>query len=123
MKRIIIITSISALALFSCKKEKAAEPATSTPTPTPVSAKFAADVQPIFAASCGTGGSCHGSGNMADGKVFETHAGASAVPNSSISGSIKHESGFSNLPKSGTKLTDAKIAIIEAWIAGGKLND
>ena len=123
MKRIIFITSISALALFSCKKEKAAEPATTTPTPTPISAKFAADVQPIFAASCGTAGSCHGSGNRVDGKVYETHAGASAVPNSTTLGAIKHEAGFSNMPKNGTKLTDEKIAIIEAWIDGGKLND
>ena len=122
MKKIIIImVSITAIVLFSCKKDKADEPV--TPEPTPVSFKFAADVQPIFQQSCGTGGSCHGSGNMSDGKVFETHAGASAVPNSIIMGSIKHESGFSNMPKSGTKLTDTKIAIIQAWIDGGKLND
>lgn len=121
MKKIVIITSISALALFSCKKDKSEEP--KEPEPTPVSAKFAADVKPIFQQSCGTGGSCHGSSNMADGKVFETHAGASAVPNSTILGSIKHESGFSNMPKSSAKLSDNKIAIIEAWINGGKLND
>ena len=121
MKKIIIIMiSISAIVLFSCKKEKSEEPVV---TPVPVSVKFAVDVQPIFQQSCGTGGSCHGSGNMSDGKVFETHAGASAVPNSIIMGSIKHESGFSNMPKSGTKLTDTKIAIIQAWIDGGKLNE
>jgi len=121
MKKIIIIISITAIALFSCKKDKADEPV--TPEPTPVSVKFAADVQPIFQQSCGTGGSCHGISHRGDGKVFETHAGASAVPNSTILGSIKHESGFSNMPKSSAKLADTKIAIIQAWIDGGKLND
>jgi len=108
------------MTFVSCKKEKSEEPIV---TPTPVSAKFAADVQPILQQSCGTGGSCHGISNRGDGKVFETHAGASAVPNSTIMGSINHDSGFSNMPKNGNKLTDAKIAIIQAWIDGGKLND
>ena len=120
MKKIIIITSISAIALFSCKKEKSEEPDV---TPEPISFKFAADVQPIFQQSCGTGGSCHGSSNAADGKVFETHAGASAVPDATIIGSVNHSNGFSNMPKSGAKLSDDKIAIIEAWVNGGKLND
>lgn len=125
MKKIITITAITALALFSCKKEKSEEP---EETPDPVSFKFAADVQPIFNQSCGTGTFCHSTSNAADSKVFETHAGASAVPNSTILGALKHESGFEAMPKNtsgsgSTKLSNDKIAIIEAWINGGKLND
>lgn len=93
------------------------------PEPTPISAKFATDVQPIFQTNCGTGGSCHGTINAERGYVFETHLGASAVSNAKILGTINHQSGFSNMPRVGPKLSDAKIAIIEAWIDGGKLND
>ncbi|MGB1040294.1 MAG: hypothetical protein ACPGVD_05435 [Flavobacteriales bacterium] len=121
MKKILIVTAVSSLTLFSCKKEKAEEPKPTTPTP--ISVSFATDIQPIFVASCGTGGSCHGSTSATDGKVFETHAGASAVPGSTIKGSINHDSGFSNMPKSSSKLSSDKISKIEAWIDGGMKND
>lgn len=108
------------IALFSCSKEKSEEPDT---TPAPVSAKFATDVQPIFQQSCGTGGTCHGSGNAADGKIYETHAGASDVNGARTKGAINHTPGFDEMPKNLSKLSDSKIAIIEAWIDGGMLND
>lgn len=111
---------LSGVILFSCNKEDETDPVVE-PTPTTVS--FATDIQPIFQQSCGTGGSCHGATHAADGKIFETHAGASAVPSSTLMGSIKHESGFNNMPKNGTKLSDEKIAKIQSWIDGGKLND
>jgi len=116
----IIGVLLSGIILFSCNKEDETDPEVE-PVPTAIS--FATDVQPIFQQSCGTGGSCHGATHAADGKIFETHAGASAVPGTTIKGSVNHDSGFSNMPKSGTKLTDAKIAKIQAWIDGGKLND
>lgn len=114
---------IISLAVLSCKKEKAqGEP---EPTPAPTSVSFATDVQPIFQASCGTGGSCHGAGarGNADGKVYETHAGASAVDGPVTLGAIKHEAGFSQMPQIGGKLSNDKIAKIEAWIDGGKKDD
>lgn len=121
MKTIITSACLLTFILFSCKKEKAEDP--EEPTPTIEAVKFAADVQPIFQQSCGTGGSCHGSSNGADGKIYETHAGASAVPDSQTLGSIKHSPGFKNMPQGGAQLSATKIATIEAWINGGKLND
>ena len=120
MKNIIIGISIGVMFLFSCKKEKSDDKDDTTP---PISAKFATDVQPIFQQSCGTGGSCHGTGNAADGKVYETHAGASAINGAKTKGAINHSPGFHAMPKNLSKLSSEKIAIIEAWIDGGKLND
>jgi len=120
MKKIFITTiAISAIVLFSCKKEEAEDP---NPTPK-ITVKYATDIQPIFTASCGTGGNCHGSSRAADGKVYETHAGASAVAGSKTKGAINHSSGFNEMPKNGTKLSSSKIEKIEAWIDGGMKND
>lgn len=121
MKKIILASFTIAIIAFACKKETAEEP---TPTPTPTeTVKFAADVQPIFTANCGTGGVCHGTGSAANGRVYETHAGASAVPGVTTKGAINHDSGFNNMPKNGTKLSAEKIEKIEAWIDGGMKND
>lgn len=122
MNKIIGVVVLS-LILFSCKKEIVEEPVIPEPEPIPISAKFSTDVQPIFLASCGTGVTCHGTINAERGHIFETHAGASTVPETKILGAIKHQSGFSNMPFGSPKLSDENIAIIEAWINRGKLND
>ncbi|MEN8787398.1 MAG: hypothetical protein ABF264_05665 [Flavobacteriales bacterium] len=121
MKTIFTTACLLTFVFFSCKKDKAEDPEEETPVIESV--KFTAEVQPIFQQSCGTGGSCHGSSNGADGKIYETHAGASSVPDSQTLGSIKHSPGFKNMPQGGAQLSATKIAIIEAWINGGKLND
>ncbi len=122
MKKIIVFTAIAALVSFSCKKETSEDPEPET-TPTPVSFKFAADVQPIFAASCGTNSTCHGASGRANNMVFENHQGAASVSGATIKGAINHSSGFSAMPQGGSKLSATKIATIEAWIDGGMLND
>ncbi|HMG13908.1 MAG TPA: c-type cytochrome domain-containing protein [Saprospiraceae bacterium] len=38
-------------------------------------------------------------------------------------GSIKHEIGYSEMPKNGASLSDCKISIIEQWIKEGALNN
>ena len=98
-------------AFFSCKKDKAEEPEPTTPTPEVVS--FATDVQPIFAQHCGTAGTCHGTTSNADGKIYETHAGASAVSGAKTKGAINHTSGFDPMPKNASKLSSEKISKIE----------
>lgn len=120
MKKILFLFALSIFVIISCKKEKAEEPKV---TPTPTSVSFAADVKPIFQASCGTGGVCHGTTNGADGKIYETHAGASAVPDATTKGAINHTAGFKAMPQGGSKLSSEKIGKIEAWINGGKKND
>lgn len=120
LKIVLFSFAVISLAVFSCKKEKAEEP---DPTPTPISVSFATDIQPIFQQSCGTGGTCHGSTNAADGKVYETHAGAAAVSGAKTKGAINHSPGFEPMPKDLGKLSSTKIAKIEAWIDGGMKDD
>ena len=122
MKKIFFIATTATLVLFACKKETAAEPEP-TPTPTPTAVSFATDVQPIFHANCGTGNFCHSTTNAANGKVYETHAGASAVSAARTKGAINHDAGIKNMPQGGAKLSADKISKIEAWIDGGMKND
>ncbi|MEN8927462.1 MAG: hypothetical protein ABF242_05005 [Flavobacteriales bacterium] len=122
MNKIAQFTFLISIVLVSCKKE-VAEKAPEPEVPEPLVVRFATDVQPIFQANCGTGNVCHGTINAERGYIFETHAGAEAASSAKIIGSINHQSGFSNMPRTGPKLSQDKIDIIEAWINGGKLND
>jgi hypothetical protein len=45
------------------------------------------------------------------------------VDNGQLLGSIKHESGFSAMPKNIAKLLDCEIAKIEAWVDAGALDN
>lgn len=80
---------------------------------------YTADVKPIFDGSCAFSG-CHASGSGVGS--LATYADAKTYTESGrVVGAIKHESGFSNMPKNGTKLADDKIATIEKWITDGYL--
>ena len=80
---------------------------------------YIADVAPILNASCNFSG-CHNIGaangsvaNYTDAKVF--------AEGDRLLGALKHEDGFSPMPKNNSKLSDDKIATIEQWIADGIL--
>ena len=45
------------------------------------------------------------------------------VDDGSLLGAIKHEGGYSPMPKTGAKLLDCEIAKIESWIDLGALNN
>ncbi len=47
----------------------------------------------------------------------------SYADNGKLLGSIKHESGYSAMPKNGAKLNDCKISQIENWINSGTPNN
>ncbi len=119
MKYTLLFLALFGFVIVSCKKDKAEEPKTTVPQ----SVKFSTDIKPVFQQSCGTGGSCHGSSSGADGKVYETHAGASAVPSATTLGAIKHTAGFKPMPQGGSQLSADKISKIESWINSGKKND
>jgi len=82
-------------------------------------ATYTADAAPVLDASCAVSG-CHTSGagigsleGYADAKKF--------AEGGRLVGVMKHESGFSPMPKNGDKLADDKIAAVEKWIADGLL--
>ena len=45
------------------------------------------------------------------------------VQDGSLVGVIRHDGGYSPMPKTGAKLLDCEIEKIEAWIADGALNN
>ncbi len=82
---------------------------------------FSSDVLPILDASCI---SCHSGGAPAGNVNLETYIDIVASVNSGgLMGTIKHESGWSTMPKNGAKLDDCTIAKLDIWIADGMPNN
>ena len=68
-------------------------------------------------ASCGAAG-CHESGSQVGSLANYTDVVA-FVGFGRILGAVKHESGFSPMPKGGDKWSDEKISRLEGWIKDG----
>lgn len=82
---------------------------------------FSATIQPLLNNYCK---GCHNSTLQSGGFSYETHGGVLAAVNSGrFLGALKHQAGFSPMPKGGAKLTDCQIRQIEIWIAEGSLNN
>lgn len=66
---------------------------------------------------------CHNANNMGGGYALDSYAGCVNCANSGrLLGAIKWLSGFSPMPKGGSKLSNCNIAKIEKWINSGKPN-
>ncbi len=89
------------------------------------SVSYATDIQPIFNRSCAFSG-CHvgNSAQFSNGHDLSSYERTQQTTGSAVLlGSIKHESGFSRMPKGGGKLPACEIALIEAWINAGRPNN
>jgi cytochrome c5 len=64
---------------------------------------------------------CHATGSTAGGGiVLDTHAGTSSVAQSGrLIGAVRHESGYSAMPKNGNQLDDCSILKLEIWVSEG----
>lgn len=68
--------------------------------------------------------SCHGGSTPSAGIALDNYLGVkSSVNNGTLVGSIKQLSGFSPMPKGGSKLTPCAIRTIDIWIASGAPNN
>lgn len=78
---------------------------------------FTAVIWPIIQSNC-TG--CH-SGSAASGNVsLENYNDVAVyVENKRLMGTIRHETGYSPMPKGGNKLSDCNITQLEVWINNG----
>lgn len=84
---------------------------------------YSATVKPIVAANCATVG-CHAGSPAPGGYNFETHAGLLVtVTNGRLMGSIRHESGYSAMPKNASKMPDCDINQIASWVNAGAPNN
>lgn len=110
------------LVLAGCYYDKEAilYPASGNCTEVPNPA-FSVDILPILNARCNN---CHGgSAPSADIKLDTYRDVMPYVNNGSLMGSINHASGFSAMPKNGSKLSPCQIQKIQNWITTGATNN
>ncbi len=81
-----------------------------------VTAKYAADVQPIIASKCATGG-CHDA-SASGGVILQTHSQVSAKKDRVYARAVVEKS----MPASGA-LLPAEIAKLKCWIDSGAPNN
>ncbi|MFK8005642.1 MAG: hypothetical protein AB8H03_04695 [Saprospiraceae bacterium] len=82
---------------------------------------FQADILPIIDNNCF---GCHDAASNFGGVTLEGYDQLKTyVNNNELLGVIKHESGFSPMPKNAAKLLDCEIEKIEAWITNGAPNN
>lgn len=78
---------------------------------------FSNGVWPILESNCY---GCHsGSAPAGNISVENYNDVVKLVENGKLMGTIRHEPGFSPMPKGGNKLSDCNIAKLEAWINAG----
>ena len=78
---------------------------------------YSNNVWPVINANCT---SCHGGGAPAGNIRLENYNDiSSAANNGSLLGTIRHENGWSPMPKGGGKLNNCDIAKIETWVNQG----
>ena len=88
-------------------------------------AKFAVFVSPLLTSKCATSG-CHSAASSSAGINLEGHT---AMKNyisrnqSAFFGSINHSSGFSAMPKGGSKFSTCDISKLQIWVNAGMLNN
>lgn len=129
MKKVLLtgsmITGIIALSLTGCYNDNREDLYPQPPISscdTSVTA-FAATIQPIITQNCALSG-CHSGSAPAAGYDFTTYGGVKAsVDAGRLLGALKHESGYSSMPKNGTKLPDCEILKIETWKNRGAKNN
>lgn len=81
---------------------------------------YSADVAPIMSQSCV---SCHGGGAPAGNISLETYSEVKVqADNGKLLGTIKHQSGYSPMPKGQSQLSECDINKVEAWINQGTKN-
>ncbi len=85
-------------------------------------AAFTKDVLPVMQQKCATSG-CHAT-TAPTGYNLSNYEGVKvAVNDGKLLGSIRHESGFSQMPKGMPKLDNCSISKIARWVNLGALNN
>lgn len=82
---------------------------------------YSNDVWPIISSNCT---SCHSGGAPQGNVSLENYDDiVIAAKNGSLLGTIKHEDGWSPMPKGGGMLNDCDISKIEIWVDDGTPNN
>lgn len=121
----ILVPLIILFAVLACKKEDDAPENQSTDNSinfdcNDTSITYTGHIANIMNTECSFGG-CHNSASSSGGVNLEGYdAVANEADRSRFLGAIKHQSGFSAMPRGRSKLSANDIALIECWINQGK---
>ena len=86
-----------------------------------VDMSYANDILPVIINNCYA---CHSSESNSSGILLEGHENFSEIARTgSLLGAIKHESDYTPMPLSSSKLDTCSINKIEAWINQGSKNN
>lgn len=113
----IILTILIVVTLQSCYYDNEEDLYPNPPECDTINVSYSQDVWPIISSNCT---SCH-SGGAPSGNVYLDNYDniVIAANNGSLMGAIKHENGYSPMPKGGAMLSDCNIAIIQKWVDDG----
>jgi len=113
----IIPTILIVVTLQSCYYDNEEDLYPNPPECDTINVSYSQDVWPIISSNCT---SCH-SGGAPSGNVYLDNYDniVIAADNGSLMGAIKHENGYSPMPKGGAMLSDCNIAIIQKWVDDG----
>ncbi|OSZ79092.1 hypothetical protein CAP35_12825 [Chitinophagaceae bacterium IBVUCB1] len=123
MKKLMILF-FGVMALSGCYYDKENE---LYPSPTgggcdTTTSTFSSNVLPVMQQKCATSG-CHAT-TLPTGYNLSNYEGVkTAVTEGKLLGSIRHQSGFSAMPKGSAKLDDCSINKIARWVNLGMLNN
>ncbi len=83
--------------------------------------EFSQQIMPLFNNNCTA---CHSGAAAGAGIGLTNHADiVEAVNGGRLMGAIRHDAGFSAMPKAAPKLDDCSISLVESWIADGMPNN
>lgn len=119
--KFIIISVVTVFALNSCYYDTVEELYPQPPACDTSNVTFTNDIMPVINSSCV---GCH-SGSTPAGNISLTNYNevVAAAQNGSLQGTIKHENGWSPMPKNGNKLNDCFIIKMDIWISSGTPNN
>lgn len=111
-----VLLGSTALFIMSCgKDEDPMEPGDTCESADLTYTNFAGA---FLNSNCATSG-CHGEGTVTTFEMHNYATAFSAVGFNRIIGAINHDTGFSPMPKGGTKLSDCNIEKMTTWIQDG----
>lgn len=82
---------------------------------------FSGTIQPMMSTKCQ---GCHNPNSLGGGIDLSTYAGIkSAALSGALYGSVSWASGYSQMPKGGSKMSDCEIQQVKKWVDAGALNN
>lgn len=116
---LLFLTLVMLFLLTSCGGDEVEVIPNDTLDCSTITATYSGNIKSIMDGNCATSG-CHNSGTQANGIDLSTYDLVKSESSSNrFLGSIKHEGGFSQMPRGKSKLPNATIDMIACWIENG----